>query len=522
MTSMLRGSTHPPHYLIHKYWGRKAHNLVASVIEEHTEPGDVVLDPFMGSGVAVIESNKLGRHAVGRDLNPLSALLVEVTTSGVAGDALLAVVERALASVPSEVWNTATTPCRECGAQATLENAVWSDEVLTRVKGTCKTHGKFVAEATEADRELSRTASSLLERDLLTGLISYPDDDLFAFVRRNGRRRIDELFSRRNLLQLAHVFAAFRSIDDEPLRRSAMIVFTSALPNVSAMIPADEDRVLGRSGWQISKFWVPKVRTEKNVESSIRARARVVARGLDDIAPLLTDSSIDVRTHSADDLRDLKTGSVDFVFTDPPYGDSIAYLGLSMFWNAWLGTSVDYESEIVIDPYRRKSLDEYEAGLRRVFNEVARVLKPDARMVLTFNNRHMKYWRALMNALADSGFQLEEVDWQDQAVASGTQGINRANTLRGDFIYTFSNTHTVPVSTHVVSGESLVRAAAQQLLETTTFVTSADLYCAVIPDIIRERAYADDGGRDLDIERVMAEHYSYGPIDAQDFGWRVR
>lgn len=520
MTSMLRGSTHPPHYLIHKYWGRKAHNLVADAIQEHTAPGDVVLDPFMGSGVAIIESNKLGRHAIGRDLNPLSALLVQVTTSGADGEALIAAVDRALAAVPNGVWETATTSCPVCGARVTLENAVWSNEELTRVKGTCEVHGKFVADASESDRELYRAASSLLERDLMTGLITYPDDDLFAFVRRNGRRRIDELFSRRNLLQLAHVFSAFCSIDDERLRKSAMIVFTSALPNVSSMIPADEERVLGKSGWQISKFWVPKVRTEKNVASSIRSRARVVARGLDDVAPLITGSPIDVLTRSADDLRDIDTSSVDFVFTDPPYGDSIAYLGLSMFWNAWLGESVDYENEIVVDPYRSKSLDEYEAGLRRVFDEVARVLKPNAPMVLTFNNRHMKYWRALMNALADSGFQLEDVDWQDQAVASGTQGINRANTLRGDFIYTFSNKQILAASRRVVSGESLVRAKAKQILDSTSFVTNADLYCAVIPDIVRERAFADDSGRDLDIERVMAVQYAYGPIDAQQFGWR--
>ena len=42
---------HPAHYLMHRYWGRKAHNVVNEYIKNFTEEGDTVLDPFMGSGV---------------------------------------------------------------------------------------------------------------------------------------------------------------------------------------------------------------------------------------------------------------------------------------------------------------------------------------------------------------------------------------------------------------------------------------------------------------------------------------
>jgi adenine-specific DNA methylase len=71
--------THPPIYLMHKYWARKPHNVVARYIEYYTDPGDVVLDPFMGSGVTVIEAAGLGRDAVGNDLNPIAVLLTEMT-----------------------------------------------------------------------------------------------------------------------------------------------------------------------------------------------------------------------------------------------------------------------------------------------------------------------------------------------------------------------------------------------------------------------------------------------------------
>ena len=68
---------HPAHYM-HKYWGRKPHNVVSDYIKNYTNEGDTVLDPFMGSGVTIIESVKISRFAVGIDLNPLSIFIIKI------------------------------------------------------------------------------------------------------------------------------------------------------------------------------------------------------------------------------------------------------------------------------------------------------------------------------------------------------------------------------------------------------------------------------------------------------------
>ena len=44
--------------------------LPAWFIKLFTNPGDVVLDPFMGSGTTLVEAVKLGRQAYGIDLKP--------------------------------------------------------------------------------------------------------------------------------------------------------------------------------------------------------------------------------------------------------------------------------------------------------------------------------------------------------------------------------------------------------------------------------------------------------------------
>ena len=45
-------------YNSHLYWSQKPYNICDILIEELTEEGDVIFDPFMGSGVTIIESLK--------------------------------------------------------------------------------------------------------------------------------------------------------------------------------------------------------------------------------------------------------------------------------------------------------------------------------------------------------------------------------------------------------------------------------------------------------------------------------
>ncbi len=68
-------SGHPPMYNFHRYFARKQSTVMAEYIDHYSNPGDIVLDPFCGSGVHVIEAVRLGRKGFGIDLNPQSIFL---------------------------------------------------------------------------------------------------------------------------------------------------------------------------------------------------------------------------------------------------------------------------------------------------------------------------------------------------------------------------------------------------------------------------------------------------------------
>ena len=60
------------HYGVHPYFTRRPANVVRKYLEQYSREGDVVLDPFGGTGVTAIEAFLLGRHAIQNDLNPFA------------------------------------------------------------------------------------------------------------------------------------------------------------------------------------------------------------------------------------------------------------------------------------------------------------------------------------------------------------------------------------------------------------------------------------------------------------------
>ena len=63
---------------IHPYTAKLIPHIPRYFVEKLSQPGDVVLDPFCGSGTVLLEARLLGRNAIGIDTNPLARLISSV------------------------------------------------------------------------------------------------------------------------------------------------------------------------------------------------------------------------------------------------------------------------------------------------------------------------------------------------------------------------------------------------------------------------------------------------------------
>ena len=73
----VKGYTHD----FYKYPARFAPSFVRFILDSLTEPGDYVLDPFMGGGTTIVEAVASGRHAIGSDVNQLARFVTRVKTT---------------------------------------------------------------------------------------------------------------------------------------------------------------------------------------------------------------------------------------------------------------------------------------------------------------------------------------------------------------------------------------------------------------------------------------------------------
>ena len=75
---------------VHWHPCRFPSQIPAITIGRFTSPGDLVLDPFMGSATTLVEAQRLGRRSIGIDVNPVACLLARAKTSIQGFDAIKA------------------------------------------------------------------------------------------------------------------------------------------------------------------------------------------------------------------------------------------------------------------------------------------------------------------------------------------------------------------------------------------------------------------------------------------------
>jgi hypothetical protein len=101
--------------------------------------------------------------------------------------------------------------------------------------------------------------------------------------------------------------------------------------------------------------------------------------------------------------------SVDYIFTDPPFGGNIIYSELNFMWEAWFGVFTNQFSEAIVSKAQKKSLSEYHELMASAFQEAHRVLKPGHWMTVEFHNSHNAVWMTIQIALEQAGFVVGDV-----------------------------------------------------------------------------------------------------------------
>lgn len=467
--------THTPMYLMHKYWARKPHNVVAEYIKCYSKKDEIVLDPFVGSGVTAIEALKHGRKTVAIDIDPMATFITRMSILPVNLDEFLKEFVRIKKRVKEQIDTLYEIKCPKCRQKTTADAFIWKNNNPILIRYTCNC-SKMTQWKKVTDYDLKKIKN--IEDTAIP--FWYPNNELIWNTRINVHKgeRVSDLFTRRNLSALSIIYHEIESIKDETIKDVMKFTFSSALPQASKMVFVIKRR--GRSkgiveestpevgSWATRGYWIPPEYFEINAWNCFENRFKKVYRGKKEsnekipvvkeaksFDELLNDKNVLIATHNALELLSVvPEESVDYVFTDPPYGDSVPYLELDYMWSSWLKFDVNFEDEIIISdsPVRKdKNFDIYQKMLRNAFRQIYRVLKKGRYLTVTFHNTDIKIYNSIISSAILAGFELEKIVYQPPARASAKGLLAPYGSAIGDYYIRFRKTEKESLGLSVYS-----------------------------------------------------------------------
>ncbi len=469
-------------YQVHTYPTKIPPAAIEPFILASTEPDGLVLDPFCGSGMTGLAALNTGRRALLSDLSPGAVHLAGNHTRPVPPARLAAALTQLEPWLQQREAELYASRCPTCSRPETLRHVVWSD---THTCSSCarqitvwdlsdeagrvpralmcprcghqqNRHG--VATSSSTSTPVEKTVSCTQCRTLQRGPVEPAD---LARLTQLGKQQPqhwlptdplsnDREMYRRSALQLRGI----TTVADFWLHRSKLAL-SDLWHRINSTAPADVAAALRfaftNTAWHATRMrrynayggqrpltgtlYIPQLVAEANVFQVFRHQVTQLTRFYAthpvlpsaDLAHDPREDAALVRAHarqsSATDLSWLPDGSVDYVFTDPPFGANLFYADCNIVWEAWLGSTTDPSEEIVVNrslptSAGGKTLDDYQQLLGASFAEVKRVLKADARASVVFHNADDRVWSALLTAADSAGLVQTEVSVLDKTQRS--------------------------------------------------------------------------------------------------------
>lgn len=469
-------------YDAHTYHTKVPPQGIAELLKHYLPAGGVVLDPFAGSGMTGVAAQVLGLDSILNELSPAAAFIAHHFTRAVDPTEFEATVSEVLAECADLRNDIYKTTCRECGKKTELIYTVWSSVLEcvhckrsfvlwdhcrkygARVKEhkllkefPCPHCGKTVRKSrlkrldtvpvqvgykccgskttevmhppTDADRELIAT----IDATPPPWPDYYPKNELPEGVNlrqpcNHGITRVDLFYTKRNLAAMNALWHAIHRVKDPAMCGFLAFVFTSLYQRVTRL---SEFRFWGGSG-NTPRFNVPMISNEANVFLTFKRKAKAICDHLRATAQHYSGRTI-VLQGSALNLEDIGDESIDFIFTDPPFGASINYSEMNILWESWLGVFTDNRDEAIINKVQNKDVGDYQRLMTAALSECHRVLRSGHWMLLVFMNSSADVWQSLNQAVSDAGFAVQKVDIFDKQHGTFKQFVSE-NTAGCDLV----------------------------------------------------------------------------------------
>ena len=500
------GKTHPI-YKAHSYHTKVPHLAIVPSILHYTEPGDIVLDRFNGSGMTGIAAQWCGsppqdyrveleqkwkaegydapkwglRHCVLNDLSPAATFMAanynlpfDVRAFSIAAKKLLEEVEKEIGwmyealhtdgktkgRIEYTVWSEVFT-CPDCTGEV-----VFLDEALDKVSK--KVADEFPCPHCNASlnkRNLERRFETVPDKKLADSwkhvtfrpaLITYkvgkqryektPDaQDLMTIkkiedmpfpeelpsnrfpieemyhgsrIAPKGFTHIHHFFLPRAAQALGAVWRKAEAYPDARIRHVLMFMIDQSIWGLSILNRYSPTHFSQVNRQITGVYYVASQTSECSPWYNLGGKVNRLPKAFE--SQYAKSLAVVTGTGSTTSLQ-ISDQSIDYIFTDPPFGENIFYADLNFMVESWYDVLSNATAEAIVDKAKKKGLPEYQELMRRCFTEYYRVLKPGHWITIVFHNSRNSVWNAIQEALQNVGFVVADVRTMDKQQGSYRQ-----------------------------------------------------------------------------------------------------
>jgi len=384
------------HFGVHGYFTRQTWNVVNAYIKNFSKPGDLVLDPFGGSGVTAVEALVTNRKAINIDINPMAVFIVR---------SLLA---------PTKIPELS--------------------EAFDKVRK------EYVKKEPKTEEEINNIIKE------------YSGPVNLTLPKGSDVETVLELFTKEQLAQLSLLKGIIKKQKNVNIRDTLMLMFSGLLNKINLTYHSSEGRTEGRGDSSVFRYYRYRIAKEpayikiipyfesryKKILAAKREIEQQCFLNQKTVEEMVSDAKI--IKGSATDLSFLPKESVDYIYTDPPYGKKIPYLDLSVMWNAWLDLDVskeDYMNEAIEGGECQKTKEDYNLIIARSIQEMYRVLKFDRWLSFVFAHKDPEFWHLIIETCEKCGFEYAGAVPQKNGQTSFKKRQHPFTVLSGQLIINF-------------------------------------------------------------------------------------
>lgn len=398
-------------YNSHLYWSQKSYNVIDTLIRNLSSEGDIIFDPFMGSGVTVLQAiNKTNnRIGIGCDVNEMPNFICRTILTDMFSENIQNTLKDFNEELKSLLFYYETF-CPTCNSSAMITKVIFDkpDRTIHKfnihsINYTCPNCGKNKKLPNSDDYKkiyFSKELKNIKDEELIkNSKIAVGEHD-----------RISYIFTPRNFSVLDDIVGLIEKYDHKELLKYLLM----SVLHLSKITDTHSN-----SQWPL---WIPKINcVEKNIIELLQKRIKNIEKTIVYVNKNYYGNSI---VYSPDELKtnkvmllhkgsqcitneEIPDNSVALIITDPPYMEQVMYSEYMQLYHPFLNLKFNLEDEIIVSSasIRNKDKQNYFMLLDEVFKICAQKLKNNCYMCLFFHDSNLEVWSDLIKILEKNGFK---------------------------------------------------------------------------------------------------------------------